>query len=575
MKRTHRIRILCRLAVPILGLLLATAAIAQETAPPAAEESLPQSIYFDAVEVNVVNVEVYVTDKQGKRVTGLTKDDFELLQDNRPVRITNFYAVEEGKVTGPELPAAIAELPVPERPPLPEEIEAATPEDQRLHLVVYVDNFNLRPQNRNRVFRSLREFLTTKLRPGDRAMLVSYDRSLHVRRGFSSDPLTIASALFEMEKASAFGTHADNERRDALNEVDDLRDSMTAVTRARQYAESVMNDLEFSIRALKEMVGVLAGLPGRKAILYVSDGLPLVAGEDVFYAIEQKFKDRSMAILESRTFDASRRFQELTNQANASRVTFYTLDAAGLRTATSISAAERDPFASGLVDSIHFSNIQQPLQMLADATGGRAIINTNDPTPALNRIAEDFQTYYSLGYSPGQEGSGRYHKITVRLRNKTKGLEVRHREGYRDKPVYARLADGVQSALFFGVAHNPLDLVVKTDQQVPRNDGNYMVSIAVLIPIGNLVMIPEGDREVARVRLFVGAMDERGDTSEVQEVPVPISVPLAEAESAKKQHFTYTMPLMMRPGPHKLAIGLRDDLAASSSFALHYFTVGR
>ncbi|HQP94437.1 MAG TPA: hypothetical protein PK570_10840, partial [Thermoanaerobaculia bacterium] len=57
--------------------------------------------------------------------------------------------------------------------------------------------------------------------------------------------------------------------------------------------------------------------------------------------------------------------------------------------------------------------------------------------------------------------------------------------------------------------------------------------------------------------------------------PVPISVPLAEAESAKKQHFTYTMPLMMRPGPHKLAIGLRDDLAASSSFALHYFTVGR
>ena len=576
MKRTRCHRTPPLLATLALVLAFAAAAPAQEPAPPAAgaSDSLPQSTYFDAVEVNVVNVEVYVTDKQGRRVKGLTKDDFELLQDNRPMRITNFYAVEEGRVTGPEMPEAVAEVPVPAPLAPPVDLEPAIPDDQRLHLVVYVDNFNIRPFNRNRVFRALREFLTTKLRPGDRVMLVSFDRSLHVRRQFSSDPLTVASALFELEKLSAFGLHADAERRDALNEVDDLNDSMSAVTRVRQYAESVMNDLTFSIRALKEMVDVLAGLPGRKAILYVSDGLPLVAGEDVFYAVEQKFKDRSTALLESRSFDATRRFQELAFQANANRVTFYTLDAAGLRTPTSISAAERDPLASGIVDSVHFANIQQPLHLLAEATGGRAIVNMNDPGPALGGIAEDFQTYYSLGYTPGQEGTGRYRKITVRLKNKTRGIEVRHREGYRDKPVYTRLSDGVRSALFFGAAHNPMGLVVQTDQQTRRDDGNYTVNVAVLIPIGSLVLVPEGDRHVARARLFVGAMDEQGDTSEVQEVQVPISIPEAEVEVARKQHFSYTLPLIMRGGPHKLSVGLRDDFAASSSFALHYFTVG-
>ena len=441
--------------------------------------------------------------------------------------------------------------------------------------MVYVDNFNIRPFNRNRTLRALREFLTTKLRPGDRVMLVSYDRSLHVRRQFSNDPLTVASALFELEKLSAWGIHADSERRDALNEVDDARDSMAAVTRVRQYAESVTNDLTFTIRALKEIVDVLAGLPGRKAILYVSDGLPLVAAEDVFYAIEQKFKDRSTALLESRSFDATRRFQELAFQANANRVTFYTLDAAGLRTPTSISAAERDPLASGIVDSIHFANIQQPLRLLADATGGRAIVNMNDPGPALGGIAEDFQTYYSLGYTPGQEGSGRYRKIEVKLKGQGRGIQVRHREGYRDKPIHTRLGDGVRSALFFGAAHNPMELVIQTDEQVLRDDGNYVVNVAVRIPIGNLVLIPEGNQHVARARLFVGAMDDRGDTSEVQEVQVPIAIPEAEVEMAKKQHYAYTLPLIMRRGPHKLAVGLRDDFAASSSFALHYFTVGR
>ena len=116
-----------------------------------------------------------------------------------------------------------------------------------------------------------------------------------------------------------------------------------ALTRARSYAESIFNDLQFSIDSLKNTVSSLAGLPGRKAVLYVSDGLPMIAGQDVFHYVQEKFSSSgsSTAIMESLSYDASRRIQELVAQANANRISFYTIDAEGLRTSSSISAENR------------------------------------------------------------------------------------------------------------------------------------------------------------------------------------------------------------------------------------------
>lgn len=563
---------------PALALLVLAggAAVAQPTPP--ATDAPATTGFGETIEVNVVNVEVFVTDKKGKRITGLKRDDFEILEDGRPVKITNFFAVEGGKTVegAPEVLAPLA-TPVPGAvPPTPvEALEDSLPEDQRLHLVVYVDNFNILPQNRNRVFRSIREFLTRQLRPGDRVMLVSYDRSLHIRRSFTSDPLLIASALFELETVSAFGVQAANDRRDALQEIRDSQDPNYALGRARQYSEALSNDIAFTIEAIKEVVGALAGLPGRKAILYISDGIPMVAGEEMYHAIDQKFQQSGSSLLESRNYDANRRFREIVNQANTNRVTFYTLDAAGLRAPTAISAEERDPTISGVVDGVYFANLQAPLQMLAEETGGKAILNSNDPTLQLVQVADDFRSYYSLGYTPSGMGTGRYHDIKVKV--KTKGLVTRHREGYRDKTAEAKMSDGIRSALYFDTALNPLGVTVSVDEQNRREDGNFTVVAKARIPIGKLVLVPDGDsgRQVARVRVFVSAMDEEGRMSDVQQLPVPIVLQAQDLPAALEKHFAYSIPVIMRPGPHKLAIGVRDEVAANGSFVLAYFTVGK
>ncbi|HEX9940374.1 MAG TPA: VWA domain-containing protein [Thermoanaerobaculia bacterium] len=541
--------------------------------------------FIDTVNVSVVNVDVYVTDKQGRPVTGLKREDFQIFENRRPMEITNFYAVTAGKAVTPIPEAQTAAAPSPAAPaaapPVPAQQEldrVQTPEDQRLRLVIYIDNFNLRPFNRNRVIRELRAFIGQKLSKGDQLMLVTYDRELHVRRTFTSDPSLIAAAMTELEKISAQGVHADSERRDALRSIQDSRTVAEAENHARTYAQSTYNDLSFSIDALKKLVDSLAGMPGRKAVVYVSDGLQMIAGQDVFYAVQNKYGERSTSLTQTLEFDFSRRLTELTAQANANRITFYTIDAAGLRGYESNSAENAggppSPGFTQLIDGVRIANLQSTLQLMAEKTGGVAVINTNVVTPALERIARDFNTYYSLGYTPTHYGDGRYYTIEVKVKNR-KDLQVRHREGYRDKSTDARMNDGTLAALNFPFESNPLGVSLEFGQARPREDGFFLVPVQVRIPIGKLVLVPREQTEDARVRLFIAAMDSSGGTSDVQQAPVPISIPKAEVATAQGKPYVYSVTLLMRSGDQRVAVGVRDDVAAQESFISRAVRIGR
>jgi VWFA-related protein len=536
--------------------------------------------FFETIDVNVVNVDVYVTDKHGEPVLDLRQEDFELREDGRPMPITNFYAVTGGRpVAGTDLAVAPPEAAPPvggaaETPePLP-----LVPEEQRLHLVVYIDNFNIRPFNRNRVFRRLREFLNNELTPEDRVMLVTYDRSLHRRHPFTSDSQLISQALFELETLTGHAVHQDSERRDLLRSIAEAEDVNEVLWETRTFAESTYNDLNFTVDAMREIVDSLAGLPGRKALLYVSDGIAMKPGEEMFYALLQKFGETS-AIATSHEFDASRLFEQLADQANAHRVSFYTLDAAGLRPPTSSSAEVAELAQAGFAsfyDSTLINNLQAPLRVLAEKTGGQAILNQNDVGPALNRVARDFDTYYSLGFTPSHSGSGRLFDIEVRVVGR-KDLVVRHRSSYRDKPVGTRMADGTMATLLYGEQRNGLGIEVALGGETADVEERdlYLVTVVVHIPIASLTLIPRDEFHLGRAKVFFAAMDEGGGLSEVQEVPVDVRIPEAGLEEALAQQYAYEVQLRMRPGPHRLAVGVLDEVASEAAFVSRSFVVGK
>ena len=559
----------------LAGLLLAPSDLGAQEGTTADDDVQP---FVETVEVNVVNVEVVVTDKKGNHVTGLTRADFEIYEDGREVPITNFYARE---IEAPATVGRPIEAPT-EKPPAAAGSAAGRPlptlpADQRLHLVVYVDNFNIRPLDRNRVLGKVRTFLYDNLRPDDLVMLVSYDRSLKVERPFTTDVGSISKLLIEMESTTGHALRTDAERRDLLDEIEnaDRNETSRLVYRIRQHAQSLDNDLAYTIDALKSLIGPLSGLPGRKAILHVSGGLPMMPARDLFYAVQQRSDDISI-LGETSAFDASRRFQELAAVANANRVTFYAIDASGLRTYGADAIQRRGAGWQTIgpeLDSMHFANLQSPIRFLADATGGVAVVNTNDVGPGLERIGRDFSSYYSLGFSPTRQADGRFHRIEVRV--KREGLQVRHREGYRAKSVETQMTDGTTSALLYGVDNNPIDVGLEMAQQQRREDGNYLVTLLVRVPFDQIVLVPQGEVYRAGVRLFLSAMGSDGGMSPVERQPIPIRIPKEHIEAALRESLVYETQLVMRGGRHKVAVGLRDDLGQTSSFVSRYVRVGQ
>ena len=486
------------------------------------------------------------------------------------MEITNFYAVAGG-APAPRIEVAELDLPAEGTAPLP---YLPAPDDQRLNLVVYVDNFNLAPANRNRVLRRLKAFLYDAIDRDDRVMVVSHDRSLNIRQGFTADPDRALAALAELEAISGNPPDRQSERLRVLQDIEEANDPLRALSDARSHADYVYTEMQFTLRALRELIGPLSGLQGRKALLYVSDGLPMTAAEDLFIAVEDRFP-RVGARAEAMSFDLLPEFRRLGAQANSSGVTFYTLDAGGAEFHSSLSAADPGTAQGGsriAVDSIFNANMQEPLYMMADATGGLAVTNTNAVERSLDRVATDFDNYYSLGFPSPHGRDGRYYELTVKVNRP--GAKVRYRRGYRDRSRETLMADGSLASLYFGYERNTIGAKLVFAPPSPREDGNYLVPLAVQVPLDKLTLVPQGGHHVGRFQVAFAVMDDQGEISPVQQgQPLSVQIPEADIERARRSHYTFETQLLMRSGASKVAVGIFDALADQASFVFEIVNI--
>ncbi len=570
--------------------------------PAAAQESAARAPvgpgFVETVDVRVVNIDVYVTGSDGEPVLGLGPDDFELRVDDRPVAISNFYAVElrDDELfvrRGGEVEARpLAPLPLED----PRELvrvrrQASVPPEQALHVAIYVDNFNLTPFNRNRVLREIRAFIRQELRPEDRVMLASSEPSLNLRLPFTHDRERLNRALLELEDVSAQRIHRNNERRDLIGNINDVNNELDtsnrphlaaaiqnrgltggganyARTQLMAYAGSVRNDTNLSIDALSRVVENLSAAPGRKALVYVADGLPMIAGEDIFYFVEQLY-ERSVSLVEMSEYDLSRRFQQLAAAANSNRTSFYTIDARGLTVLSQSTVAGQVAGAPGqasLIDQILVTNLQAPLQLMAEETGGRAVVNANRVMPDLLKIADDFRNYYSLGYLLTTAETGRYHRIDVRWKDRPRGASLRFRKGYRARTVESQMIEGTRSALNLNMQANPLGVRVDSLPAKRRADGNWDVPVVITVPWKELVLIPRDGVHHGRIQLWLAAKDEEDRAADPQLTSLTIAVPQDRLVETETGSWRYGLEVTMEAGYHDIGVGFRDDIGGRQAF---------
>jgi VWFA-related protein len=538
---------------------------AQAPAPPAASAKPPQSAkpqtqeapippVSETVDVNVTNVDVFVTDSKGQRVSGLKADDFEIRQDGLPQKITNFYAVSGGKVLfedGTSVPFDVKESPAPEVPAV---VQA--------HYVFYVDNQNIQPQNRNRMFKRLKEFITESVGQNAEGMIVTYSRSLKTRKSFTTHPNELIATLDEIELDTGGGTNTHADRQDAINRISDSKTENEAQGIADNYAKSLRNDIEFTVDALVQTITSLAGIQGRKNLIYVSEGLPAMAGLELYEAIRDKYQDPAASMTEF-DYDLSSRYIKIVSAANANGVTIYTLDASGLQTPDLLSAENRAT-SIHINDFVVRQNLQGPIQMMAQETGGLSAVNTNDWKANLDQIGADFSNFYSLGYRAAKGASDRGHKIEVTV--KKKGLTVRTRTSFMEKSVETRTAESVVASLHYARNDNPLGVSVSVGDAKPYDSENYLLPVRIAVPIGKLGLVPSGDQYLGSFFIYFVVLDVSGKQSDLQIQRQEVKVPLKDFSIAQRKDFYYDASLIVVPGGQKVAVGIRDGVSNLVSY---------
>jgi VWFA-related protein len=570
MNRLHRIAP----SLLILSLVLATAPVVAQNN--SAQTDATQ-LFVERVDVNIVNVEVWVTDGEGRRVQGLEKDDFELLEDGVPVEISNFYAAAREKpyaemLEGISQPAAEAE-------PSSETL----PPDQTLYMVLLVDHFNTLPVNRNRALDELEPFLEDRIRQGDRVMLMGYNRTIDVVEPFTDDWSRVQEGLKRMSKASSQKVVREAERKRRMRAIkaawENGDSASTAFDFVRGQVQQETQEIRQTGKALQNLVRSMAGMPGRKAIVYLSDGLPKRPGEALFQQYFDLFgrtAEMSDPFSQALRQDQAPLLNAITREANANQVTLYTVDARGSSGGSTLSS-EHDDLSAGSGGSSSMAvartlNYQETLIEIADATGGSAVLNTFNYDRAMTRVAEDFDVFYSLGYAARQGGDGKFHQIEVRVNQP--GLKVRHRRGYLDKPQVERVADRTMSSLVLDMERNPLDVQIDFGVAEKKGKGAYHLPVMIRVPAERLTLLPNGEVEEGRLRIYMAVKDENG-LSDMQEFPYAVSLPVGSSTSGDGREVGYAATLRIRPGTPTVAIGVWDELSGTDAFVHKQVRVGK
>jgi VWFA-related protein len=560
-----------------------------------------------------VLLDVVVRDKKGHAVKDLKPDDFHVFDNGEPKKITAFHLIEGKEAIGADgartpldrlhqvrLVTMIFQFRSAARRMGQEEAVGA---DHGSTIAAPTTNRgNALPASDADAKRLARsgalDFLKLDLPPNVYMAVMTIDHQLEVLQPYTNDRDLLRQAIEQATKLQVTDFAADTERvrqeltraagsspqaapaptnppsgqpavpshaMDTDGQAKPVMTQMLLQTLNAEQSNAMTVPGRLEIFALLDAVKQQYRLPGRKSVLYFSEGFTIPQG------LEAAFDD-------------------LIGSANRSNVSLYIVDAHGLASLnpnqssrdelSSAAQTDRDqagkvgnePVSLGearLMDTVvqsTRSNYQLTLAHLANSTGGFLIANTNDLRGPLRRLAEDIQEYYEVSYAPEiRNYDGSFHKVAVKL--SSGDLRVQSRSGYNALPL--SMSSGATALLPYEV---PL-MAALNSPEVPKafdyeSAGLYFrglkaqpeCEVVVDVPLSN-VTFQKGDvadQFKGSLSYVVLVKDAQGQVVKKLENEVPILAQSARLEALKANHFIYTENFDLPPGRYDLESAVRD-----------------
>jgi VWFA-related protein len=545
--------------------------------PSLAEEKQKPTFFSETIEVRVVDVDVVVTDKSGKPVTGLAKDDFELYENGKKQPITNFLEVRGNDAMVTATTSGPAQ-PVP----------AQQADNRARNIVIFVDSATMHPFVRNRVFTPMETFLRRSMRAGDHVMIVSWNPGLKVELPFTNNVTLASTTLNRIMSSTTNALAAERDLKIAEKQIDDVpNDNKVRHTRggdeippppisdgvliATTLAEKLSFEHAQRVEALKSVIASMRGLGGRNALVVLTDQISTSPALPIFQYLDQ-VKNRFDGGQAYNPYAEAKRYEvpdlpkQLGDLANSSGVTLYPISPAGLGIEMSSIAADR--LASEYVNPsrpmLHADEGLLTLQQIAAATGGAALTGSNNFDLAFDTLTSDLTTYYSLGYRPEGEQKDVVRDIAVKLRKK--GYNVRARRSYVEKSLKSEMSDAVAANLLYPIARNDLNISLAAGGAAVPSSDQKVVPVLVKIPTASLTLVPDGSDLVGQFSTYTAFMRGDGKVSEVKTQQHQFRFP---ADSLKKRkEITVKYDLTIDAKTEDVSLGIMDDTSHATGFAV-------
>src|SRR4051812_15215166 len=390
----------------------------QAPAPPASASAQEKPTF--KVQVDLVTSDIIVRDDKGNFVPDLKKEEFEIYEDGVKQDISSMTVVTGGRVTN---------VLAPPPPPPPEGIilPPTRPKNDvsgRIFLF-FVDDLHLQFHNTGRVRDLFKRISKELVHDGDMFGIVS--------SGPSSIAIDMTYDRTRLDEAIKKIAGSELKPTDIINGPSGAEGPSEVRYRAH-VAFSTVNDLLNNLESVHNR---------RKALVYVSDGYdfnpfqdarlglmdpnsPFAQNEFARSQIQMQNSDGSSAQTDpfanqqkqSETFadaDLARELGELTRQANRANVTMYTIDPRGL-----VGMGDIDEQVDPQQWNEFVRKSQDSLRVIAEETGGIAVVNQNDFSKALKRIDAETSDYYVLGYySKNPDATKRRRQVEVKITRKS------------------------------------------------------------------------------------------------------------------------------------------------------------
>jgi VWFA-related protein len=502
------------------------------------------------VSTRLVLVDAVVTDKSGQRIKGLSKDDFTVLENGKPQKVSVF-SFEQADLSSPKMP------------PLPPNVYTNRPEYDMPKgpiTVVLLDGLNTAVEDQGYARSQMLKYLGTQLQPGQPVAVYTLTDALRLLQDFTGDVALLKAAVehfnpqtsVEMQIANVEAvspTVPTTGDTGASNRADTLRLLYGHMSEFmnEQTKFAIEESAQRTAASLRLLARRMAGYPGRKNLIWVSAGFPI----DITSKVVQLTTDLDSLAQGPSQERVERSYEDLLRQIAAeltdAQLSVYSVDSRGLTAVSSAAVQSR----------------QETLETLADESGGLIFKNSNDVAGAVAASVADGSFYYMLGYVPeSKDWDGKFRKIQVKV-NKP-GYVPRYRMGYyaRDPMKWDKNKGKNDPELVTAMSMGspPLTMVVFDSRVVPPAPASK-----VKVPVEFLVNprtisgeeMKDGGRHFG-LAFYVAAYSLDGKLVTHKDTGMDAPVKADRLQAYLQQGIPFKTELEMGPGQYHLRLAVRD-----------------